>query len=76
MEAELPGTAFLREALASGWLHTVAVSDGLLVTALRHELSAGEAEAIALAAESGAARVLIDEADGMNCQLRRAESPA
>ncbi|MBW4618076.1 MAG: DUF3368 domain-containing protein [Cyanosarcina radialis HA8281-LM2] len=46
------------------WIETRAVTDRLLVEALSDELDPGEAEAIALAVEVQADRVLIDERRG------------
>ena len=46
------------------WIQTRAVSDRILVKALSNELDVGEAEAIALALEIQADRVLIDERRG------------
>ena len=46
------------------WIQTRAVSDRMLVEALSNELDIGEAEAIALAVESQADQVLIDERRG------------
>ncbi|MBW4650843.1 MAG: DUF3368 domain-containing protein [Kastovskya adunca ATA6-11-RM4] len=46
------------------WIQTRAVSDRTLVEALSNELDIGEAEAIALAVESQAEQVLIDERRG------------
>lgn len=46
------------------WIQTLAVRDRTLVEALSNELDIGEAEAIALAVESQADQVLIDERRG------------
>lgn len=52
------------EALRTGWLKARAASDAALVNLLTVELHSGEAEAIALALEMNAARLLIDEREG------------
>jgi hypothetical protein len=70
VEAELrlgstrPGSRVLTEAVADGWIHTVELANTALAATLRHDLDAGEAEAIALCAQLGAKVVLIDESDG------------
>lgn len=46
------------------WIERRSVADGILVSALRRDLGAGEAEAIVLARETGAALVLMDERMG------------
>jgi len=52
------------KAIASAsWIRTVDVSPSLLLTALSIALDEGEAEAIALAAQTGADLVLLDERD-------------
>lgn len=53
-----PGAEEVRTA---GWIKTSAVKNSHLVRALRQELDAGEAEAIALALESRAVLLLMDE---------------
>jgi len=53
----------IREAESNGWLETVSVPNAGLALALREELDAGEAEAIALAVERKA-RIVLDELDG------------
>jgi predicted nucleic acid-binding protein len=45
------------------WLRTRAVEDRLLSTVLQTDLGEGEAEAIALALEVGAARIVLDDLD-------------
>ena len=65
IEEDQPGSAALREALEAGWLRVRAVTaERPLATALRGDLDEGESEAIALAVEVGAARVLLDEREG------------
>jgi predicted nucleic acid-binding protein len=56
--------AGVTEAQMFDWIQTRAVSDRTLVEALSNELDIGEAEAIALAVEIQAERVLIDERRG------------
>lgn len=62
-DEERPGSAAIRDALAAGWLQVEPVMDHLLVNALARELDRGEAEAITLALQSGAERILLDERD-------------
>jgi predicted nucleic acid-binding protein len=51
-------------ALAAGWLKSRAATDAALVNLLMVELHAGESEAIALALDVKADRLLIDEREG------------
>jgi uncharacterized protein len=62
-----PGAREVAEAL---WIKRQPASNAPLVTALRLELDAGEAEAIALAVESGADLVLLDERLGRRAAQR------
>lgn len=57
----LPGSNALRTALNEGWLIPQSVSNKALVSLLRQELHQGESEAIALAVEVSAERILLDE---------------
>jgi predicted nucleic acid-binding protein len=57
----LPGAD---EVESSAWIHTQAIANTALVQALRQELDAGEAEAIALAIERQADLLLMDERIG------------
>ena len=50
-----------REVVALDWIKVGAVTNSMVVMLLRRELDRGEAEAIALAIESAADRVLLDE---------------
>jgi uncharacterized protein len=59
-----------REVVESPWIKRQPALNGPLVTALRLELDAGEAEAIALAVESGANLILIDERLGRRAAQR------
>lgn len=60
----LPGTAEARRARQDGWLRVEMPRNRELVASLAATLDLGEAEAIALASELGAALLLIDESDG------------
>ncbi len=64
IDEDLPGVQAVREALAAQWIHVQAVEDMKLVEVLRRELDSGEAEAIALAVQLKAERVLLDEKEG------------
>lgn len=55
------GEAEVREAVASGWMSVRAPAEVPLLRLLRESLDAGEAEAVALAAEIEADRILLDE---------------
>ena len=59
-----------REVAEAPWIKRQPVRNAPLVTALRFELDAGEAEAIALAVESGADLVLLDERLGRRAAQR------
>jgi uncharacterized protein len=59
-----------REIGEASWVKRQAVRNALLVTALRLELDAGEAEAIALAVESKADLILLDERIGRRAAQR------
>lgn len=61
VDQALPGSSRLREAIDEGWLVPQAVSNTSLVTLLRRQLHQGESEAIALAIELSAERILLDE---------------
>jgi len=54
----------IEEAKRAGWLKTKHASDSNLISLLMMELHSGEAEAIALAVEFKADRLLIDEKEG------------
>ena len=64
VEADLPGSHAVREAMDAGWLRVEEVQDQAVVRALRRDLDGGEAEAIALALQMKAIRVLLDEREG------------
>jgi len=55
------GQAGADEVKSASWIKTQATTNKPLVQALRHELDAGEAEAIALALEIGADLLIMDE---------------
>lgn len=61
---DLAGASVIRQAIESGWLCVVELEDVFVSRALALELHPGEAAAIALALESGAELVLMDEHDG------------
>lgn len=56
----------VEDALRQGWLKVRVASDAALISLLTVELHPGESEAIALALEMKADRLLIDERDGRN----------
>lgn len=60
----LPGTTEARQARQEGWLRVETPRNRALVSSLAASLDIGEAEAITLASELGAALLLIDESDG------------
>ena len=64
---EQPGST---EVQTFGWIETKSVTDQTLVTALLGELDRGEAEAIALAKELQAERLLLDERRGRAVAFR------
>ena len=64
---EQPGSA---EVQTFGWIETKSVTDQTLVTALLGELDKGESEAIALAKELQAERLLLDERRGRAVAFR------
>lgn len=57
----LPGSQAMRDAVRKGWIQIHPVVGRPLVQALQRELDKGEAEAIALASELKAERILLDE---------------
>ena len=58
---DLPGSRALQVALDEGWLIPKTVKSSALVSLLRRELHQGESEAIALAVELSADKILLDE---------------
>ncbi len=75
VDQDRPGSAQLRTAIADGWIVVRQVEDIHLVEALRLELDAGEAEALALAATSGQTHVLMDEREGRSIARAMALTP-
>ena len=59
----LPGSKKILEALDVKWLQVEEVQDSAMLLILKRELDAGEAEAIALALETRAQWVLLDESE-------------
>lgn len=58
------GSSVLSQAMEEEWIVTEAPSDDPLIRTLRQDLDQGESEAIALAAEKKAGRILLDEREG------------
>jgi hypothetical protein len=58
---DLPGSSVLKTAVDEGWLVVKAVENQALMNLLRRELHQGESDAIALAVELSADKVLLDE---------------
>lgn len=58
-----PGAPVLAVALAGGWIKVTPLQNPVVAQVLWRTLDEGEAEAIALALEVGAERVLLDERD-------------
>lgn len=61
VDENLPGSSALKTAINDGWLVVQSVKDSALVSLLRRDLHQGESEAIALAVELSADRILLDE---------------
>ncbi|MBW4620676.1 MAG: DUF3368 domain-containing protein [Cyanosarcina radialis HA8281-LM2] len=57
----LPGSTALRTAIDEGWLVAQTVQNSALVNLLRQDLHQGESEAIVLAVELSADKILLDE---------------
>ena len=64
VEENLPGSRSVEEALEAGWLQVEEVQDQALSQVLQRDLDRGEAEAIVLALQVKAERVLLDEREG------------
>ena len=64
LDEDLPGSEAVRVALRDRWIRIAAPQNAHLVLTLRQNLDRGEAEAIALALETGINMVLLDERDG------------
>ena len=63
VQEERPGSALIRQAVAANWIQVHKVDNPALVQLLRQSLDAGESEAIALAIETHAEKLLLDERD-------------
>ena len=59
----LPGSKKILDALVAKWLQVEEIQDSAMLRILKRELDAGEAEAIALAAETSAHWILLDESE-------------
>jgi uncharacterized protein len=69
-DEDRPGSLALNAALEQGWLKVTPLENSVVAQILWRTLDEGEAEAIALALEVGADRILLDEKDA-----RRAAKP-
>jgi hypothetical protein len=63
VDEALPGSHALRQAIQAGWIHVLPAKNRPLILSLERSLDRGEAEAIALAIEVKANRLLLDERD-------------
>ena len=63
LDSDLPGNEALRGAIHGGWIVPATLRSQSLSAILRRELDQGESEAIALADEINAERLLLDERD-------------
>jgi predicted nucleic acid-binding protein len=70
VDEQLPGCEEIRKALAAGWITVVEVTNVGMRDALRAELDGGEAEAIVLASELQAERVLLDEREARRVAIQ------
>lgn len=64
VEDNLPGSQALKDAISSDWILVESIADQAFVRVLQNTLDNGESEAIALAVQLGAERLLLDERDG------------
>ena len=64
VEEGLPGSQSILEAIEKGWLEVKEAKDQIFVKVLRADLDKGEAEALALALQVKAERVILDEREG------------
>ena len=64
VEENLPGSKSIKHAIHDGWITVESVRNRHLFRVLRRELDLGEAEAIALAVETNADLILLDEKEG------------
>ena len=70
LNEDLPGSRALQAALNEGWLIPQTVQNTAFVSLLRRDLHQGESEAIALAVELSADKILLDEKEAR--QIARA----
>jgi uncharacterized protein len=61
LNEELPGSQSIRQAVEQGWIIVEEIHDRKVVRVLQRELDWGESEAIALALQIDADRILLDE---------------
>jgi len=61
IEEELPGSYIIREAIRLEWIKVQRVESLSLIQILQRELDKGESEAIALALQTQAEKILLDE---------------
>ncbi len=64
VEEDLPGSRAVRRALEIGWVRVEEAKDRTLAQVLQRDLDKGEAEAIVLALQMEARRILLDEREG------------
>lgn len=69
-DEDRPGSRAIRAALDAGWIVVMHVSNRFMSDTLRAELHGGEAEAIALAVETKADLVLLDEREARRTATR------
>jgi hypothetical protein len=69
-----PGVEEVETARREGWVHVETVSNELLLRSLKQELDEGEAQVIALAVESRADLVLLDESEARRRAVRSEEN--
>jgi predicted nucleic acid-binding protein len=69
LDEPLPGCAAIQRAVETGWIEVHEVQDEALVQVLQRELDRGEAEAIALALQMKADRLLLDERSPQSGQI-------
>ena len=70
VQENLPGSESIRKAIEDGWILVTPVSNTGMTEVLRTELDGGESEAIALAFETHAELVLLDERDARRVAVR------
>ena len=62
-DTSLPGAHVVRQAILDHWIEVQEIQDSTVARLLQRELDRGEAEAIALAVQISAERILLDERD-------------